>query len=57
MPIGEVKNIGPIPVLDLPARLGLSPQIEQLQRFISRWIDEANEEVREMLRWQLKARS
>lgn len=40
-------------VWDLPQRLELATDIEQLKQFISTWVEESDSEVRDMVRWQL----
>jgi geranylgeranyl pyrophosphate synthase len=44
-------------VWELPNRLGLSSQIEQLKEFISGWIEACDPEVREIIRYQLSGRA
>ena len=57
MPISAVKQVGEVPVGDLPYRLGLGQEIERLRAYIVDWIEECNAEMQQMLRWQLLARS
>jgi geranylgeranyl pyrophosphate synthase len=45
------------PYAGLPSRLGVARDIERLKEFIARWVDSSAEEVRELLKWQLLARS
>lgn len=42
-----------LPVWDLPQRLELAIDIEQLKQFIITWVEESDREVRDMIRWQL----
>lgn len=42
-----------LPVWDLPQRLDLAVDIEQLRQFITTWVEESDHEVRDMLQWQL----
>ena len=57
MSIEAVTHVGNVAVADLPTRLGLASEIDRLREFIDEWIDAGSEEIREMLKWQLKARS
>ena len=42
-----------LPIWDLPHRLDLSKDIEQLRQFIATWIEESDREVRDKIQWQL----
>jgi len=44
-------------VWELPDRLGLSPQIDELKKFILDWIEACDPEVREIVRYQLSGRA
>lgn len=55
--IGEVTRIGTVPVDDLPRRLGIAAELDRLRNFIATWLQSSAGEMRELLRWQLLARS
>src|SRR5262249_39951176 len=44
-------------VWQLPLRLGLASDIDELKDFIARWIEECDSEVREMVRAQLSGKA
>jgi geranylgeranyl pyrophosphate synthase len=48
--------IGNVPVEQLPERIGVADEIEQLKHFIAEWVAEASDEVKQPVRWQLLSR-
>ncbi|MFY9570881.1 MAG: polyprenyl synthetase family protein, partial [Blastocatellia bacterium] len=50
-------SVGSDSVWELPRRLGLSSDINQLKSFIAAWIEDCDVEVREMVRSQLSGRA
>lgn len=55
--MSEATAVGSSSVWELPHRLGLASEIEQLKTFIAGWIEECDAEVREMVRRQLSGRA
>ena len=53
MSIDASPPLRSLAVWDLPQRLELAPEIEQLKQFITTWVEESEREVRDMVRWQL----
>ncbi|MGB7623867.1 MAG: polyprenyl synthetase family protein [Terriglobia bacterium] len=57
MPPTETDPNGNGAVWELPSRLGLTPEIQQLREFILRWVEECDPEVREIVRHQVSGRA
>ncbi len=57
MSIGEVTRIGDIAVDDLPHRLGLAADLDQLKALLLAWVAASSAEMHAPLRWQLVARA
>jgi geranylgeranyl pyrophosphate synthase len=57
MGVGEVTRIGSIGVDELPRRLGLADDLDRLKDLLSTWANSCASEMRDLLRWQLRARS
>lgn len=55
--MSNTTSVGSDSVWELPRRLGLASDIDQLKRFIAGWIEECDVEVREMVRRQLSGRA
>ena len=52
-----MKAVEAIPISALPDRLGLTEEIERLKACIAEWIEGADQEMNEQLRWQLESTS
>jgi geranylgeranyl pyrophosphate synthase len=48
--------IGKVPVGELPERIGVSEEINQLKELIADWVGTVNKEVSHLVRWQLLSR-
>jgi geranylgeranyl pyrophosphate synthase len=57
MPPTDTDPNGNGAVWELPRRLGLVQQIQQLREFILRWVEECDPEVREIIRHQVSGRA
>jgi geranylgeranyl diphosphate synthase, type I len=55
--MSNATSVGSDSVWELPVRLGLASDIDQLKNFIAGWIEECDVEVREMVRSQLSGRA
>jgi geranylgeranyl pyrophosphate synthase len=55
--MSNTTPVGSESVWELPRRLGLASDIDQLKSFIAGWIEECDVEVREMVRRQLSGRA
>jgi geranylgeranyl pyrophosphate synthase len=55
--LADSIDLETVPFDELPDKLGVSEDVARLKAFIKAWVDDSADEVQQLLRWQLLARS